>query len=377
MSERPLRIGIFVSLAGRQAGGIESYEHNLVRALAKVDQTNEYHVFCTDQAAADSFGITQANVHFHARQRWISIPLSLPLQVRAARCDLLHSTYVPPLWSTVPTVFTIHDMSVFDHPEFYHFRHRMVLKALQRHGGKNASHSVCDSNTTRERAIAWLGIDEARTRVVYLGVEDRFHPIPREQARAFIAEKYQVTEPYVLYTGQLRSLHKNLFGLLEAYALFRQQVSTPTKLLLVGKRSWTTSELDETIERLDLADDVIETGHVPDADLPSLYAAAHLFVFPTLSEGFGLSICEAMASGTPVITSNVSCVPEVVADGACLVDPRSPAAIAKAMIDLDENAGLRTALRDRGIARAGTFKWETTAREMISTYHHVLAHRDS
>ena len=137
VSQRPLRIGIFVTMAGRQAGGIESYEHNLVRALASVDKTNEYHVFCTDQTAAHSFGIAQDNVHFHAltpTQRWLSIPISLPLQVRAARCDLLHSTYVPPLWSTVPTVFTIHDMSVFDHPEFYHFRHRNVLQTLQRHG---------------------------------------------------------------------------------------------------------------------------------------------------------------------------------------------------------------------------------------------------
>ena len=375
-----MRIGIFVSLAGRKAGGIESYEHNLVRALARVDQKNEYHVFCTDQAAADSFRIQQDNFHFHPlrpRARWISIPLSLPLQLRAHGCQLLHCTYVPPLWSPVPSVFTIHDMSVFEHPEFYHLRHRKILQTLQRHGGRHARHSVCDSQTTQQRAIEWLRITPQQTSVVYLGVEEQFRPIPPEQARARIRDGYGVDTAYALYVGQLRSLHKNLFGLLEAFALFREKVKTPFKLLLVGKRSWTTQELDQTIKRLGLGDHVVETGHVPERDLPYLYAGADMFVFPTLSEGFGLAVFEAMACGTPVITSNLSCLPEVTGGAARLVDPHSPDAIAGAMIELHSDPRLREQYIEKGIRRAAGYTWEAAAREMTDVYRQVVKSSES
>ncbi|MCP4766453.1 MAG: glycosyltransferase family 4 protein [Gammaproteobacteria bacterium] len=370
-----MRIGIFVTMAGRKAGGIESYEHNLIRALAHTDRNNQYHIFCTDKTAADSFQIQQGNFHFHPlrpRARWISIPFSLPLQVRSTGCQLLHCTYIPPLWSPVPSIFTIHDMSVFDHPNFYHLRHRKVLQTLQSHGGRHANLNICVSKTTQEIAIQWLKIPERQTTVVYLGVNEIFHPIPQKDAHAYVRSTYNVDTPYALYVGQLRSRHKNLFALLEAFALFREKITTPFKLLLVGKRSWTTEGLDETIERLGLKDHIMECGHVPEKDLPYLYAGANMFVFPTLSEGFGLSVCEAMACGTPVITSNLSCLPEITGGAAYLVDPHSPQAIAKAMIELQNDQNLREQFIAKGIQRVKTFTWEATARQTIEAYRQVI-----
>jgi glycosyltransferase involved in cell wall biosynthesis len=362
-------------MAGRQAGGPETYEHCLVRALAEVAPRNEYYVYCLSRPAADSFGAARANVRYHVlwpRLRWVSIAAILPIALRAAKLDVFHATFVPPPFAVRDYVFTMHDDSMFRHPEFYPPAIRWRLQNLVRRGLKRARLVLCISESVRASVAEAFRLPEERLAVVYHGVDPRFGPRPLDLVRRELAQRYGLHEPYTLFVGRLTA-RKNPVRMLEAFHRFRQEAKCPVKLVLAGNRSWTAEGFDEAMTRLGLQDSVIELGHVPDEDLPWLYCGALMLVFPSLWEGFGLPVIEAMASGTPVITSNVSSLPEVAGDAAVLVDPYSTDAIGDAMTRVFQDPGLRETLRARGLERARRFVWGETARQTLAAYTRARA----
>lgn len=201
----------------------------------------------------------------------------------------------------------------------------------------------------------------------------RFRPMEMVEVDP-ILQKYGIVRPYILYVGALES-RKNLPRLLEAYAQLRQW-STKWRLVIVGARKWKFSPIFETVQRLGLEPHVTFTGYVADEHLPALYAGADLFAFPSLYEGFGLPVLEAMACGTPVVTSNTSSLPEVAGDAAILVDPNSVGQIAEAMRSVLSQPTLAAELIEKGPARSGLFTWERTAQETIDVYRQALeAHK--
>jgi glycosyltransferase involved in cell wall biosynthesis len=365
-----VQIGIFVVMAGSKAGGPETYEHCLVRCLARISPNDEFHVFCLSDEARASFQCEQDNVIYHVlwpRFRWISIPFSLPVSLASSGVDFFHATFIPPPLARQGFVFTMHCYSNFLHPEFYDSSVLWRLNRSIMSGLRRARTVVCVSQCVRDLVATDFKIPLDRLPVVHNGIDESFRPVPGEMARQLTREKYGISRPYALFVGQIKA-RKNVLRILEAFHQVRQHGFPDLALVLAGRRSWTSEGIDECIERLELRDHVVEIGHLKLHDLPTLYSASEMLVFPSLWEGFGIPVIEAMACGAPVITSNLSALPEVVGNAGLLVDPYSVDEIADAMLRILSDSLVRDNLRTRGLERAKHFSWERSARETLAAY---------
>jgi glycosyltransferase involved in cell wall biosynthesis len=252
--------------------------------------------------------------------------------------------FVPPAWGNSPSVVTVHDLT---HLHFYSRLHRAYYDLLFRRMYRRCTAIVCVSDYTRNEFLAWSGISRARVHVVHNGVNPAY---------ARNAEVLDFGDPYVLYPGNRRN-YKNLDRLLTAYA----RSSLPARgihLMLTGKPD---AVLKARAHELGISWRLRFAGDVDDAAMPKLYRGAHFVAFVSLYEGFGLPIVEAMASRVPVLTSNVSAMPEVAANAALIVDPLSLADISSAMDRLAADHSLRADLVARGVERAGHFDWDRSA----------------
>ncbi len=371
-----MRIGIFVLAAGRQAGGPETYEVQLVRALGAIDAENEYFVYCTSVEAAAVFGALPPNFTVRVLRpalRALSVAATLPRWMAADGIDFFHCTYAAPPFPTRPFLFTMHCLSNFARPEFYPTFIRWRLNALQRVALRRARLVLCVSQFVADGLRDRFGIPAGRLDVVYNGVSPEFAPRPPEAAARHVAERWGIHSPYILYVGKLQA-RKNVAGLVRAFARFRAETGSEAKLVLAGKRVETSESIGEAIAATGLRDHVIELGYLapPSADpaslLPDLYAAARMTVFPSFHEGFGIPAVEAMACGCPLIASNVTSLPEIVGDAALLVDPGSVEEMAASMVRLERDAGWRATLVERGLRRARVFTWENCARRTLAAY---------
>lgn len=370
-----MKLGVFVVMAGRQAGGPETYERALMESLSRIDHDNDYRIYCLDDAAPAAFPSGVPNMQCEVLKpnvRVLSTALSLPLTLMRSGVDLLHATFTPPPFSPKRYVFTHHCFSTFAHPEFYAPTILMRLNALIKRGLKGASRIICVSENVRQLTAERFKMPLDRMTVVHNGVSPHFKPHSREAAARMVRERYKVDSPYLLYSGKLES-RKNIVRMLEAFRNFRAETGDPVKLVLAGRRTPMSDGIDEAIRRHGLREDIVELGYVPNTDLPLLYSAAEMFVFPTLWEGFGIPVIEAMACGTPVLTSNLSSLPEVAGDAAVLIDPYRVEDITDGMLKLWRDDALRETLRRRGVAQAARFSWDQTARQTLAVYRDALA----
>jgi glycosyltransferase involved in cell wall biosynthesis len=227
---------------------------------------------------------------------------------------------------------------------------------------------IAVSECTRRDAVRLYGIDQAKIRVVYEGVNPRFRPLDdREQLEA-LRHRYALPARFLLYVGTIEP-RKNLPALFEAF----KQIGLPgVKLVIVGKKGWLYDETFARLQALGLEREVVFTGFVPDDDLPGLYTLAEAFVFPSLYEGFGLPVLEAMACGTPVITGNVSSLPEVMGDAGILVAPGDVGGLVTALKRVLTDSHLRAQMSAKGLAQARKFTWEKAAQETLAVYRRVM-----
>jgi glycosyltransferase involved in cell wall biosynthesis len=365
-----MRIGIFVLMAGRQAGGPETYEVELIRALAAIDRRNEYVIYCTTPAAVAAIGVTQENVSYRVLEpalRAIAVAVTLPARLVRDGIDFFHSTFTPPPFFTKDLVFTMHCMSNFTHPEFYPPLVAWRLNQLMKVALRRAARVLCVSENVRADVQEQFGVPAERLAVAYNGVGSQFVRTPPDDARQIVAERFGIDYSYVLFVGKLQA-RKNVLRLVRAFARFKQQTGSDARLLLAGKKMATGEGIEETAAELGIADQVVQAGYFKPADLPVVYSAAEQFVFPSLWEGFGIPVVEAMACGTPVVTSTVTSLPEVAGGAALLVDPMSVEDIAGAMTRIHTSPELRRDLVARGLARAGHFTWPNCARATLDAY---------
>jgi glycosyltransferase involved in cell wall biosynthesis len=365
-----MKTGIFVACAGRQDAGPETYEKMLVENIAKNDPDNEYHIFCFSKKAISVFSSEYDNLIFHRLRpsiRWVSLPISLPISLSVSGIELYHSTFIPAPFSLVDSVFTMHDVSPFTHPEFYPKAIRRRLCPMIERGLKQAKHIICISENSRQTTSEYFNIPLEKISVVYHGIDKRFQKQPPNKALSSVKQVFGIEGPYLLYVGKLEA-RKNIARMLEAFYLYKQQTGSEHKLILVGRRFWDLHGIDETIGRLKLKDSIVELGYVSDEELVSLYSAADLFLFPTLWEGFGFPVLEAMSCGLPVITSNVSCLPEIANGAAELVDPNSSESIATAINTVMRNKQRREQMIELGLQRVSEFSWERTAKQTLDVY---------
>jgi glycosyltransferase involved in cell wall biosynthesis len=361
----------------RNRTGAENYVMFLVRALAAHDRANEYVIFAPPDTIAD-FAIDQRNVTFvpvpvsGRSQRMLWQQLRLPGAVRKVRADVLHAPhYIMPFGLGIPCVVTFCDMTHELFPEVHQRVRRVLLRAIKRSSARRAARLIAISESARRDVIRVLGVDPGRVASTLLAGNPAFRPAPPASV-ATACEQHGVRPgAYVLTVGTLEP-RKNLGTLIEAYAAV--EASFPeTRLLIVGKAGWMYDGVFAQAERLRREGRVAFTGYVSEEELVALYTGARVFVYPSLYEGFGLPVVEAMQCGAPVITTDVSSMPEVAGDAARLVAPRDVGGFARAIGEVLTDDALAGDLARRGRERAASFSWERCAEETLRVYRAALA----
>ena len=356
--------------------GIGTYIRNLLRHLARLDTRTEFVVLCReeDRVFAAELGENFRAVPERSRGYSVREQIAVPLDLRRERVDLFHAPhYVLPPLTPCRSVVTIHDCIHLRFPQYlpnrlgYAYARSSLWVAAHR-----SARVLTVSEASKRDILSYFRIPESKIAVIYNAIDERFHEEPAADEVARVQERYQLYDPFVLYAGNIKP-HKNLERLIEAFHTIRRGDLSNVKLLIIGDEISKYATLRRAVHRYKLHQHVRFFGFVPDATLAILYRLARVFVFPSLYEGFGLPPLEAMASGTPVITSNVSSLPEVVGDAAMLIDPYEPAAIAGAMRRVLADDRLRDDMRERGFARVRDFSWDRSVRRVREIYDEVLA----
>jgi glycosyltransferase involved in cell wall biosynthesis len=287
-------------------------------------------------------------------------------------CNLFHATdhLLPPL-RKLRSVFTLYDLTCIIHPETHLPLNRYFLKLMIPRFLCAAHTIIAISECTKRDVVRVYGLDEKKIRVIHGGVSPSFRPSPPE-AMAGIRLRYSLPERYILSVGTIEP-RKNLVTLLEAYRVLRDRGAS-VKLVIVGKKGWRYESFFQRLHEIGLENEVVFPGFIPDEDLPAVYTMADTFVFPSLYEGFGLPVLEAMACGAPVICSNTSSLPEVTGDGAVLVPPHDVRGWIEALEQVLNNEAFRADLSQCGLRQAARFTWQSTARKTYEVYREVYAY---
>lgn len=301
---------------------------------------------------------------------WHRLRLPIPVEWFTGPVDIFHSTdFVLPPIRQARTILTVHDLTFMRLPQCFEAGLRVYLNKVVPRSIERADLVLADSQSTKNDLIELLGVSPDRIEVVYAGVEGRFRPMEGEMALQRVKKRYGLDFPFILTVGTLEP-RKNFTGLIEAYALMRDK---GRKLVIAGGEGWLYDEIFARVEQLGLEGKVIFPGFVADEDLPALYNLAELFVFPSLYEGFGLPPLEAMACGTPVITSDRPSLPEVVGEAGFMVEATDSQGLAEAMERVLMDEDLRREMGEKGLKQAEKFTWEAAAEKLLEVYKRLGA----
>ncbi len=371
-----MRIAIDATSVPSKPAGAGVYAIELVRAMMRRDAHDGNAVFARgrwfDEAAADRRNWRIESVGASSREaRLLWEQTRLPGALARLGIDVLHSTHhtLPLRPMRARRVVTIHDVTFFRMPERYPPARRVYMQTMTRLAARVADAIIVPSNVVRDDLARALRVDPAKITVVYEAAAERYRPMAAD-ACAPIRARYGVEAPYVLSVGS-REPGKNRERLIRAMRELRDE-GVDRRLLIVGQPAWTHEGEEALVDELGMRDRVIFAGYVADDDLQALYSAADAFAFPSLYEGFGLPVLEAMACGAPVVTSNVSATAEVAGDGAVLVDPVSVASIRDGLRRVLTEEPLRRDLARSGLARAAQFSWRRAADETYAVYERVM-----
>jgi len=367
------------SASYRQAG-ISRLIHATIQGLQAVDHDNDYIAFAGNQRIPSGY---ISNNHWRIiTSRWpthnrlvriLWEQTSLPWSALQAKADLLHAlAFVAPLACPLPTVVTVYDLSFLLYPAVFNWLNRLYLSAMTPPSVRKARRVIAISESTKRDLVRLMHIPPERVDVVYPGLEPDIKPIEDPAALAAFRRRHNLPDHFVLFVGTLEP-RKNADALVRAYGLLRRRGVVRHALVLAGSRGWRYESIFAAIEESGVADDVILPGYVAREELAFWYSAADIFVYPSLYEGFGLPVLEAMACGTPVITSTASSLPEVAGDAACLVDPNDTGGLAEAIEHVLTQADVRAEMSAKGRQRAATFTWERMAQSTRNVYEKALA----
>lgn len=399
-TDKPIHISLDVTEHWRIKGGIWRYVTSLLKALVQIMPPDSVRAVSFDRLPDDrieSLRATGATLVAEGVQSYIHRPHmafgryakfarnhlnltpSFPLKgVRAfmakramGKADVYHFPWQPLIQSrSIPCVGTVHDLTPTLFPEFHAGASSSFAEQLN-NMRNTCTRIIAVSESTRNDLINTQGFDPEQISVVYQGVEtERFVPEPLLDSE--ILGKHGLTAgKYFLYVGTLEP-RKNLDKLVTAYLMARDKYDVDMPLILAGAAAWKTEKLLHRLNTPDVKRSIRHLGHVSDSDLPVLYRGAQGFIYVSLYEGFGIPPLEAMASGTPVIVSKTSSLPEVVGDAGLLVDPENADEIASAISKICSDDKLAKHMKEAGIIRAKQFTWENTARETVSVYREAV-----
>jgi len=368
-----MRIGLDAALVSGgvsyRAAGVSVYSLELMRHLPLAGGGHHFFAF-VPQGAPRASGIEIHNIGFPVDKPWVRIVWEqtvLPGQALARGIELIHGLVnVVPVIARVPRVVTVHDLAFMHHPERFLRSRTAYLQTAVRLSARAAQHIIAVSSSTKGDLVELFGVAEDKISVIYPGKGEQFKPVPEADANAFHAQ-HTGGRPYLLHVGTLEP-RKNIDVLVRAFAAVKAQADLPHALVLAGARGWLYDLIFDLVRRLGLTQDVHFLDFVSPSDLPLWYNCADLFVYPSVYEGFGLPVVEAMACGTPVITTRSSSLIEVAGNGCILVAPGSPEDLQAAIERVLHDEVLRTRLRAAGLARADAFSWAQTAHQTVRVY---------
>ncbi|HLE50669.1 MAG TPA: glycosyltransferase family 1 protein [Anaerolineales bacterium] len=355
-------------------GGGRTATLNLFEALFSLDSQNEYLIFLSQPEP--SLNISTGNVTQRIapvkNRFWLRLwaQFSLPRAVRGY--DLVHfAKNLGVFGVSAPTIVTMYDLTTLVHPELFPWFDVWYWRNIQKQTLLDANAIITISKTTADDILRYYQVPRERIRVIYPAYANHFKRASKDEIDC-IRDRYRIPETYILHVGRI-DRKKNLTVLVRAFAEFRQQTAFKGKLVLVGEEYLKSKDniLHPTIEQLELTDEVIFTGRVPDSDVPALFSGALVTVFPSLHEGFGLAHVEAMACGSPLIASSAGAVREVIGEAAILLDSIDINSIVEALIRIVTEPILRQEMQRRGLARAEQFRGEHSARQTLRLYEEL------
>ena len=357
--------------------GIGQFTFETLRRITRSHPEHQF-FFLFDRKFDDSFlfsdNITPIVVHPQARHPYLwylFFEYGVPLKTRKIKPDLFLSTdgWIPTC-SDIPVVNVIHDLNFLHHPEFVPPVVRRYYDRFFPKFAKNATLLATVSEYSRQDIIQSFHVDPEKVNVVFSGSNPAYRPLTEEQQDQ-VKRKYTEGCDYFLFVGLIHK-RKNLDNIFRAFDIFKNKSSNPTKLVVVGDKKWWAGEIEDVYLKMRHRADVLLLGRQPLEVVCGLTASAIAMVYTSLFEGFGLPIVDSFNAHVPIITSNVTAMPEIAGDAAILVDPNSPEQLADAMCSLQQNKDLRNALIEKEIAREGLFTWDRTADLLWKTIEKVL-----
>lgn len=383
-----MRIGVDARVLLKPKTGIARYLRNLITNLLLIDEKNRYVLFMDKKG---DFDFSAPNCEERViwlpslGKKWVRqlespfwMNLCLPWGLRKEHIDLLFCpNSISPVRRTCKKLLVIHDFCPILFPELGKKFYAYYLRKTFLSEMKEVSKVITVSHNSKKDVIQLFNVPEDKIKTIHSGVESIFKPIDDRLLQNERLQKYDlIAKDFILYVGGLNP-RKNVIRLINAYYKLRKSKIIKHRLVIVGGEKQPYLYIEKLVKTLGLENDVILTGYVADEDLPYIYSRADLFVYPSLYEGFGFPPLEAMACGTPVVSSNISSIPEVTGDAAVLVNPNDTNAIAEGISEVLINDDLRQNMIRKGLERAKLFSWKKTAKETLSIFEEVYQEGDN
>jgi glycosyltransferase involved in cell wall biosynthesis len=371
-----VRIALDATALPGKPGGAGYYIINLVRSLLDIETSHEF-VVLTHLSDRHLFNLSPEKEKFltdvpdlSRGGRLVWEQFALPKLLKQLQIDLLHSPhYTMPLWTTIPVVVTYHDMTFFLYPSYHTLVKRFFFPFMIRQSARRSSALIAVSESTRQDAIRLLGISPKNITSTLLGYDSSFVPIEDQIYLEQVRQKYQLPGRFIFNVGTIEP-RKNQLALINAFDILADTDSN-IALVLVGGAGWYYNQLSQQIIKSPNRDRIYLIGYVDRVDMPALYNLAEVFVYPSIYEGFGLPLVEALACGRPIITSNISALPEIVSDAGLLVSPNDCEQLSQAIRKLLEDKNLATEIGQKALVRAKEFSWRKTAEQTLEIYERV------
>ncbi len=366
-----MKVALDIHTVGQRHTGNETYISNLTDAMVRQKPGIEWLYYHFKGIELPSWPGEYRELSW--KSPFVRIPWEIPRRLRADKPDVAHFQYVGPQWSVCPFVVTVHDISFETDDDFFNRVDRLRMRTLVPWSIDRAAHVLTVSNFSKAEIVERYKVPEEKITVTYNGVDRVFsQPLSAQEADR-VVEKLGLRRPFILAVGNVQP-RKNLVRLLQAFANLHNSGQTEDwSLYMVGQSRWGAEESYQQLQQLGLEKKARFLGYVDSqAELAALYKLADVFAYPSLYEGFGLPIVEAMAAGTPVLTSNVASMPEVAGDAAVLVSPNSVDEIAEGLHALMTQQSLRQRLAEKGKQRARLFSWDEAARRTLSVYQSLV-----
>jgi len=371
-----MKIGIDARMYGSAQTGIGNYIKNLTDNLFKIDKENQYVLYLREPQFSE-FQISNENIKkVKVTPRWYSYgeQALLPFQLMKEKIDIIHYPHFnSPFFYFKPSVVTIHDVTP------YHFPGHRMSSWMRRHGFRfvfknsvfRAKKVITVSESTKNDVIKYFNVPKDKITVTYLGVKSDFQVIKDYGIINKVKEKYGISKPFIFYVGVWRN-HKNLPGLIRAFHILKTRYNLDYQLVIGGNEDPHYPEVRQTWEKLGLENDIIRPGFISNQDLPIFYNAADIYVIPSFIEGFGLIGIEAMACGTPVVSSNTSSLPEVLGNAAEYFDPKDKNQMAEKMYQVISNKNKKQDLINKGFEQIKKYSWQKCAEKTLQIYNSLL-----